>query len=452
MSVNPTISAIRYGYGFAPNEAPPASVSDLLAQLTLPQELRVGVGFSTQATLDFFNKFRAAKRAAKKNKALRPAAMMMRAETQDVKSSILQSHVIAMITPNMGFYERLVGFWVNHFAVSARKSLLQSMLVGCFVQEAIRKNVTTSFPKMLQDVVTHPSMIDFLDQTTSYGPNSPIGRRNNGGINENLARELLELHTLGVDGAYTQRDILQLAELLTGLSFGRRGGTFFSRKFAEPGAERVLGQSYGGGREHIDNIFAFLNDVATHPDTAKHIARKLVIHFVSETPDEGHVNHVASVFKKTNGEFIALYEALLEHPNAWTPLGQKVKQPIDFVASGLRAFGVVGPQIETMDRKKIHQIIGVPLALMGQRFLSPLSAEGWPENADYWITPQGLAGRIQWANLAVQMFGKGLDPRDFVNTALRDFAGQDVSDAAHRAQVRSEGLALVLASPEFNKR
>lgn len=294
-------------------------------------------------------------------------------------------------------------------------------------------------------------MLEYLDQNTSVGPASRMGRRRDKGLNENLARELLELHTLGVSSAYTQKDVRQLAELLTGLTF-RKSGTVYKSFMAEPGSEQVMGKSYGKRGERLGNILEFLDDVARHPDTARHIAQKLVVHFVSDSPDAAHVAQIADVFHQTEGDFISTYVALLDHPNAWAPLGGKVKQPFEYLISGLRSFGVTDQDLANLPVKELRSLIATPLALMGQRFMQPLGPDGWPEDAAHWITPQGLAGRIQWANYAVTKYGKGLDPRDYVVDSLRDFAGQDVVLAATRAKIRTEGLALVLASPDFNRR
>jgi uncharacterized protein (DUF1800 family) len=364
---------------------------------------------------------------------------------------VLRRRVMDALAPQSGFQERLVGFWADHFTVSAKKSRLGAILAGAFVEEAIRANITRNFPDMLKAVIQHPAMLEYLDQNASVGPASKAGRRRKRGLNENLARELLELHTLGVGARYNQKDVRQLAELLTGLTF-RKSGFVYKKNLAEPGSEQVLGRSYGGKGERLSNILAFLDDVARHPATARHIARKLVVHFVSDTPDKDHVAQVADVFFNTEGDFMATYEALLDHPNAWAPLGEKVKQPFDFVISGLRSFGVKSRDIKHISFKDGARIIAAPLALMGQRFMQPLGPDGWPEGAKHWITPQGLAARIQWASFVVQKYGEGIDPRDYVVRTLQDFASPEVILAATRAETRAEGLALVLASPDFNRR
>ena len=451
MSFSSTIAAIRYGYGFAPFDDAPRNMNDLLAQLANNRPLAKGAGASTQESLSFLSEYRRAKKAAKKDESKLEAKKQAQRQLISYRQDILQRRVRDTLAPQTGYLERLISFWMDHFSVSAGKSLANRLLSGAYVEEAIRANVTTSFPKMLSAVIQHPAMLEFLDQNASAGPASPAGKNQNRGLNENLARELLELHTLGVGGSYTQKDVRQLAELLTGMTF-RKKGFLYNKKMAEPGAEQVLGQTYGGNGERLENIHEFLDDVSRHPDTARHIALKLVTHFVSDTPDESHVAQVAEVFFNTEGDFGSVYEALLDHPNAWIPLGHKVKQPFDFIISGFRAYGVESSVIANLGKKDLRQTIAAPLALMGQNFMQPSGPDGWAEDAQHWITPQGLAGRIQWASIAAQKYGSGLDPRDFVVNTLQDYAGEDVIFAATRAEVREEGLTLVLASPEFNRR
>ncbi len=189
------------------------------------------------------------------------------------------------IASRTGFRERLVAFWTDHFTVAANGPVL-SALVPDLVENAIRPHVGGRFGDMLEAVTLHPAMLIYLNQVQSAGPNSVAGKRRGKGLNENLAREVLELHTLGVGAGYTQDDVRQLAELLTGLSVDKSGFTFRSR-IAEPGAEVVLGKRYGGGEASLGDIRAVLADIAVHPDTARHLARKLIVHFVGgEVPED----------------------------------------------------------------------------------------------------------------------------------------------------------------------
>jgi uncharacterized protein (DUF1800 family) len=295
-------------------------------------------------------------------------------------------------------------------------------------------------------------MLLFLDQIQSIGPNSKIGKKKSRGLNENLAREILELHTLGVGGTYRQKDVRQFAELLTGLFYNFRKGFSYRAKAAEPGAETVLGKSYGGKKGQLDDIYQVLDDLALHPDTARHIARKLVVHFVSDTPDPGLVNHVAAAFEDSQGDLMAVYAALLEHPQAWENSGQKAKQPFDFMASSLRALGVEPEALDNMSIRNSLPYFQAPLQVMGQPWLEPSGPDGWPEAMQDWITPQGLAARIQWALAAAGLWSRNTEPVDFAKTALGDRADENLLRLIGFAESRVEGVALVLASPEFNRR
>jgi uncharacterized protein (DUF1800 family) len=452
MVVNPTVAAIRYGYGFAPLEVAPDSIEALVGPLRKPRSAIQSAGFETDMSLDLLDEFYTGRRLKGKVKTAEnlDAFKKIQHKMSLVQERVLRTRIMDAVTPQHGFLERLVSFWADHFAISSKRTI-NSMLAGAFVEEAIRPNVGKTFPQMVRAAILHPAMLAYLDQNSSIGPASKVGRKKNKGLNENLARELLELHTLGVGAGYTQKDIRQLAELLTGLFFNKDGFKYLKRR-AEPGAERVLGEVYGGRGESLEYILEFLNDVSRHPDTARHIAQKLVVHFISDQPDPALVSEIANVFLNTDGDLMAVYETLLDHPSAWVPLGGKVKRPFDFMISGLRAFDITPTRVEAFTRQELRQLIYLPLKVMGQTFMQPLGPDGWSEDAAHWITPQGLAGRIQWANQAVKRFGAGIDPREFVAETLHDFAGPEVKLAATRAEVRAEGLTLVLVSPNFNKR
>ena len=305
---------------------------------------------------------------------------------------------------------------------------------------------------MLKAAVTHPSMLVYLDQVASFGPNSRAARGRRG-LNENLAREVIELHSLGVGGAYTQRDVKQLAKLLTGLTAGFPKGFALRPARAEPGAEQVLGRSYGGDAPSLDDIYAVLEDLATHPDTGAHLARKLAVHFCSDAPDEGMVASMADAYRDNSGALLSVYEAMLRHPFAWESFGQKVKQPIDFVTSSLRAIGLPAASLGKLSRKEMQSYLTGPMASMGQPWFRPLGPDGWAEAAEAWITPQGLAARLQWAMAAPSAFFRGLpDPRGFVETSLGSLADERLRFVAGAAETRREGIALVLASPGFQRR
>jgi uncharacterized protein (DUF1800 family) len=345
------------------------------------------------------------------------------------------------------YRERLVAFWADHFTTAPRNRI-EAPLPGILIDEAIRPHVTGRFADMLAAVVTHPVMLIYLNQEASFGPQSPKGMRQKKGLNENLARELLELHTLGVGAGYGQADVRALAELLTGLAVGPEGFVFDARR-AEPGAETVLGKRYGG--TGMAPIHAALDDLAARPETAAHLGQKLAVHFLADDPDPAVGAALAEVFRDTGGDLRAVSAALVAHPAA--EAGAKARQPFDFVVAALRALGVGPEAILAAEPGQFRRWLLDPLGAMGQPFQRAPGPNGWPEREADWITPQGLAARIDWAMAAPQRLLRSLpDPRAFLRTALGDRAGKDLVWAVSAAESARDGVGIVLASPEFNRR
>ena len=448
-----TVAAIRYGYGLSPSVAAPKSVAEMLGQLRGPDYLAQTlpiVPFNRRAEEEVaMGKLRRARRkdeagAKEALKVANKAAVVE--QMREMRVSMLR----AVLNPD-GFRERLVRFWADHFSIAASGKGLR--FVGAsYIEDAIRPHVTGRFSDLLQKAALHPAMMIYLDQVQSIGPNSPIGQKLGRGLNENLAREILELHTLGVGGAYGQKDVRQFAELLTGLFYHFRKGFNFRKQAAEPGSETVLGKTYGGTYAKFGDVIEVLNDLARHSDTARHIARKLVVHFVSDQPDLELVAHVAAAFKNSDGDLMAVYTAMLEHPMAFADPGQKAKQPFDFMASSLRGLGVDAGDLTGLSLRDTRLYFQAPLQVMGQPWMQPGGPDGWPEALADWITPQGLAARIQWALVAAGLWGGNAEPVTFAKTALGDMADDKLRRLVGFAESRVEGIALVLASPEFNRR
>ena len=226
----------------------------------------------------------------------------------------------------------------------------------------------------------------------------------------------------------------------------------FRERWAEPGRERILGRSYAeeGGLRPIE---AALRDLAEHPATARHIARKLAVHFVADEPEPGLVRALREAYAGSGGDLGVVMEALVAHPAAWRPEKRKVRPPVEFVAASLRALGVDGAWILGRDGPETDELFLVPLTEMGQPWQRAGGPNGWPEEAEAWITPQGLAARIDWAMSMPERMLAGLpDPRTFVGAALGPEVPQAVSVAAHAAERQDEGVGLVLASAEFQRR
>ena len=363
-----------------------------------------------------------------------------------------ERRLTAAVVSRQGLSERLVWFWADHFAISAR-GLRAQVLVPAFEADAIRPNVAGRFGTLLRAAIEHPALLEYFGQVSSVGPSSRIGMARGSGLNENLAREVLELHTLGAGADYDQTDVRQFAELLTGLSVDYRTAEMvFRPRIAEPGPEEVLGRRYGLTRTSASAIDQALEDLAVHPATARHIARKLAVHFVADDPDPGLVSQMEETFLSTDGDLSAVYAAMLDHPASWRGLGAKVRQPFDYVVASLRA--VLPPRARNLDALRGTPAEGPTgaVARMNQPIWLPQAPNGWPEAAEAWITPPGFIARLDWASRLGAAVSHRIDPRPLVRTALGDVARPRTRFAARAAAERWEGIALVLASPEFNRR
>lgn len=344
------------------------------------------------------------------------------------------------------FLERLIRFWTNHFTVAAGKPLT-TPLVGAFEREAIRPNVLGRFQDILLAAESHPAMILYLDNHISFGPNSMVGRRRNRGLNENLAREILELHTLGADGGYDQEDVTSFARVLTGWAVmphqmdAKKAGTFtFIDRAHEPGAHTVLGKRY---REAgADQPRAVLADLARHPSTARHIAVKLARHFIADTPPAKTVDALAGVFVETDGDLLALSRTLVALDDAWGAEQQKFKPPEDYLVSVLRAV----PDLPFEPQQPVRL-----LELMGQRPYAAPSPAGWPDDQQHWASPDGLMKRIEFADFVARTI-RARDAVALAGESLGALASPDLLRSVGRAESRRQGLALLLASPQFMRR
>ena len=458
-SFDPETAAIRFGTGLSPSIAPPGSVAEMMATLRgqdiMASRFAVPVFEDILLRLTEVGRLQKIKRRQKGTEAAKAADKAIRKLKQGARRDQAEwlTRVVsrAVFTPD-GFRERLTRFWADHFTVEGKQGIMRGV-ASTYVEEAIRPNLTGSFATLITEAVTHPMMLLYLDQESSAGPGSPFAKRKGRGINENLARELLELHSLGVNGGYTQTDVRELAELLTGMSFTRQDGFVFRPEMAEPGAETVLGASYGGPTPDMGDIRAFLADLAVKPETADHIAWKLAVHFVSDAPPEDLITALKEVFLASAGDLAAVYETLLSHPSSWRPSDEKVKQPIGFVTSALRALQVDEYRLDELTPKTAGLYLSLPMRVMGQSWENPTGPDGWPEEAAAWITPQGVAGRIQWAMAVPRVLRPKLpDPRQLLTDALGARATDALRFAAQGAETKWEGVGLVLASPAFQRR
>ncbi len=353
----------------------------------------------------------------------------------------------AMIA-DCGFVERLVAFWSNHFCISANKGELARIWAGSFEREAIRPHVLGRFGDMLKAVEQHPAMLFFLDNQQSLGPDSRAGQNRKRGLNENLAREIMELHTLGVGGGYTQDDVTSLARIITGWTFaGRQGqlgvpGSFvFNANAHQPGAQRLLGKVYEDNG--IAQGEAALADIARHPSTAKFIATKFARHFVADDPPPALVARLQDVFRKSDGDLRALTIALLDSDEAWqTPL-TKLRSPYEFLVAAGRLLAQI-PEDST-------RYLG-GLNVLGQPLWSPAGPNGFPDSNAAWAAPEGMKLRLDISAQIASRLAANIDPRDLLQLAAADAASSETRRTIELAESRQQALALLLMSPEFQRR
>ncbi len=332
--------------------------------------------------------------------------------------------------------EVLTAFWFNHFYVSLADDQVRP-LIAAYERDAIRPNVLGSFREMLAATARHPAMLLYLDNAMSSAPDSIEtllqqkrrrrggmrnfrprpprraefpGRKQKTGINENYARELLELHTLGVDGGYTQQDVIEVARAFTGwsvlpldargdglrkrISRGVNAGFVIDGLFVfradrhDAGEKRILGVSFpaGGGIEEGERVLDLL---AAHPATAEHIARKLAVRFVRDDPPQELVRKLAGVFRETNGDLRAMILAIAESPEFWQQetLRAKIKSPFEVVVSALRALDA--------DIRRPRALFEA-LRLMGQPLYTFQAPTGYPDRADFWINTGALIMRMNF--------------------------------------------------------
>jgi uncharacterized protein (DUF1800 family) len=356
----------------------------------------------------------------------------------------LQRAVLA----DCGFTERLVAFWSNHFCISAGKGELARMWAGAFEREAIRPHVLGRFADMLKAVEQHPAMLFFLDNQESLGPDSRAGQNRKRGLNENLAREIMELHTLGVGGGYTQEDVTSLARIITGWSFAGRnsrnaapGSFVFNANAHQPGPQTLLGKVYAD--DGLAQGEAALADIARHPSTAKFIATKLARHFVADDPPPGLVARLEGLFKKSDGDLKALTLALVDSDEAWSAPLTKIRSPYEFLVAGGRLLA------------RVPEDPGFYLAslnTLGQPLWAPAGPNGFADTNAMWAAPEGMKLRLDISAQLAARLGNNLDPRDLLDLVAGDATSTETRRTVERAESRRQALALLLMSPEFQRR
>lgn len=380
-------------------------------------------------------------------------------EIRDTYRSAVDARLTSALVASAPFVERLVHFWANHFAVSTEKPPV-ALLAGSFETEAIRPHVLGRFEDMLIAAERHPAMQIFLDQARSAGPDSPAATRaaaldpaRRRGLNENLAREIMELHTLGVRSGYSQNDVTEFARALTGWSLGRMtsngnakdlaapGQFVFRPALHEPGARTIIGRQYdqpGAGQ-----ALAVLHDLAAAPATANHIATKLARHFVADTPPPSLIERLAGVFSDTGGDLPSVYRTLVDSPEAWSTGSAKFKTPWDWTVSSLRG----------LNRSDLAGAQAAPLlAQLGQPVWRPGSPAGYDDLAASWAAPDALVRRVELAQRFAARTGDRLDARALGPQLLAGSLSDATANAVARAESAPVALALLLVSPDFLRR
>ncbi len=368
---------------------------------------------------------------------------------QAANEEILARARLAATTP-AGFRERWALFWSNHFTVAAKDTPV-TVAVGPFEREAIRPHVFGRFEDMLVAASRHPGMLLYLDQVQSIGPGSPTGIKRAGkvGLNENLGREIMELHTVGADAGYTQADVTEFARALTGWTMGgantppeQQGAFLYRANVHEPGPRTVMGRLYGEGGD--DQARAVLRDLAASPHTADHLARKIATHFVADDPPPALVARLRAAYLKSRGDLSQVAVALISAPEAWAPAPRKFKTPYEYLISSYRA-------ADTAPRDPGKDIIN-PLSSLGMKPFAAPQPNGWSEMGADWAAPDAVVKRLTWA----QGFAAANTPQTPPPDEARSVLGARLTDKTFttisRAETRPEAFAILLMSPEFQRR
>jgi uncharacterized protein (DUF1800 family) len=433
MDATPVIAAIRFGHGRRPTDPVPADPAAWLAAQLAPGLPGPALPPDLPATLPAIF-------AAQAEDGVSARAGMGRPNQRRILFTEAAAILgFAMETPH-GFRERLVGFWANHFTVSRQKV---PYFVGNMVREAIRPHIAGRFEDMLLAVTRHPAMIAYLDNQGSIGPESRAGQRRQRGLNENLAREILELHTVTPASRYTQADVTAFAKLLTGWSFTPNRDPFgfqFRPAAHEPGDKTVMRRTWPEGEEGGIQALTWL---ARHESTHRHLATKLVRHFVADDPPPEAVRAVFAALRDSRGDLGAATRALIALPAAWAPPLSKLRTPNDYVVAVLRAVEAPADQSERMAMGTLNYL-GQPL--WGAR--API---GWPDVAADWAVPETMLRRVEWAN-GVSARGAGRDAAELAEAVLGPLVRPETLRASARAGSAREALTIVLTSPEFHRR
>lgn len=433
----------RFGYGvsFEGLEAfRPGSVGLLIDQIEHPE---IPKQLADKTGLELSHRFLAAVRANK----FKDVKKIVKKEMIKDYTSFVSDLVLQRMQTEQPFIERLVAFWSNHFTVSIDKPAILGMLRD-YEYIAIRPHITGKFEDLLIAVVKHPAMLAYLDNWQSFGPNTPYTKfgRNRKGINENLAREIMELHTLGVDGGYTQKDVIELAKMLTGWSIEMRNRQEpyprfeFHDKGHEPGSKTLLGRTYQ--ENGMNEAIAALKMLAVHPKTARRLATKMAVHFISDIPPERLVKKMENTYLRSGGNLGAMTRAMLEAPESWVEPLSKIKTTPDYIVSTFRAINFTP--------KEVHTITSLD-SLDYKPYKAP-DPQGFSDENAYWAAPGALIKRTEWAQEVAMRIMQKVDPYALGQRLFGPVLSAETAFALKGAESQKQGLTLLLMSPEFQRR
>lgn len=387
-----------------------------------------------------------AKRASKK----RMAANGAKNPRQFVEAGVVETKLVRAVESPRQLNELMDDFWFNHFNVCMNKGL-DRVLIGAYEEQAIRPYAMGNFRDLLGATMHHPAMMFYLDnaQNTKAGFQSDNPKNKKRGINENYARELLELHTLGVDGGYTQKDVMELARVLTGwgmpgpraLTSGNGTWATFDERRHDFGDKVVLGQTIKGtGAQEIEQV---LDMLAKHPSTAHHLSYQMAQYFVADEPPDSLVQKLTERYNQTNGNIKLMLTTLFASPEFWDIKYQnnKFKTPFHYTVSAYRATG------SHVDQAKI---VANFLKLQGQPVYACLTPDGYKNTKAAWLNPDGLLKRMDFATRLAgqQIRTSGVSYQSIAATVN----GGKLSDKTQKAidsAPEFQKVAALIGSPEF---
>jgi len=451
------IATHRFGYG--------TSLSDIEAiggepKAWLEQQIR-----RDQVVPDFFKPLLTSEQAMKRLEPLLKMKKELKKEKRfstEEKQKIIKKEIKNTINNRMKevlyrtqwamqtqtpFVERMVHFWSNHFTVSTTQKGV-APFAGSFEREAIRPYIFGRFSDMLKAVLQHPAMLIYLDNIRSIGPNSRVGKRRKKGLNENLARELLELHTLGVQGGYSQFDVEQLARMLTGWSLSKKAtsnnrGVFeFYDRLHEPGDKILLGKKYPN--QGVEEVLDAIEDLALHPSTAHFLATKIARHFISDNPPENVIKKLQKSYLQSKGNLKKVMLTLIALPEVWQNPMAKAKTPNDLIITTGRVLGASA----ALKEKELFFLF----ESLNQLPHTATSPAGWDDRAKSWLGPEAVLRRIEFCYFIARKTKQKNEPEAVLKQCLGEVASANTRFAVLRAPSRLDALTLLMASPEFQRR